>query len=89
MLTGYYLGGPDVGTRRTLALSTGQRNLAAAFVIATGSFADRPNVLVFLAAAGLIALVVALPVAGQFRKGSQTTGEHAGEASAGDGVGDR
>ncbi len=80
MVTGYFLGGPDIGTRRTLALGTGQRGLAAAFVIGTGNFADRPDVLVFLAAAALIAMVVVLPVAGQFRKSSQRTGERAGEA---------
>ena len=30
MVAGYLLGGPDVATRRTLSLATGQRNLAAA-----------------------------------------------------------
>ncbi|HEX5808627.1 MAG TPA: bile acid:sodium symporter [Anaerolineales bacterium] len=68
MAAGYFLGGPDVPTRRTLLMATGQRNLAAALVVATGSFADRPNVLVFLAAAGLLAMIMVLPIAGRFGK---------------------
>ncbi|HEY7850074.1 MAG TPA: bile acid:sodium symporter, partial [Ktedonobacterales bacterium] len=48
--SGYLLGGPGTESRRVLALGTGQRNLAAAFVIATGNFANQPNVLVLLAA---------------------------------------
>ncbi len=66
MTAGYLLGGPDKGTRRTLSMATGQRNLAAAFVVATGSFADRPTVVVFLAAAGLLAMLIMMPIAGWF-----------------------
>jgi BASS family bile acid:Na+ symporter len=65
---GYFLGGADACTRRTLSMATGQRNLAAAFVVAAGSFADRPTVLVFLAAAGLIAMIMMMPIAGWFGK---------------------
>ena len=68
MAAGYFLGGADAGTRRTLSMATGQRNLAAAFVVAAGSFADRPTVLVFLAAAGLIAMIMMMPIAGWFGK---------------------
>ena len=68
MGAGYLLGGADVGTRRTLSMATGQRNLAAAFVVATGSFADRPQVLVFLAAAGLLAMIIMMPIAGWLGK---------------------
>jgi BASS family bile acid:Na+ symporter len=68
MGAGYLLGGADAGTRRTLSMATGQRNLAAAFVVATGSFADRPQVLVFLAAAGLLAMVIMMPIAGWLGK---------------------
>jgi BASS family bile acid:Na+ symporter len=64
MAAGYFLGGPDPATRRTLSLASGQRNIAAAFVVALGNFADRPDVLIFLAAAGLIGMVLVLPVAG-------------------------
>ena len=68
MAAGYFLGGRDDGSRRTLSMATGQRNLAAAFVVATSSFADRPTVVVFLAAAGLIAMIIMMPIAGWFGK---------------------
>jgi BASS family bile acid:Na+ symporter len=68
MTAGYFLGGSDNATRRTLSMATGQRNLAAAFVVAAGSFADRPTILVFLAAAGLIAMLVMMPIAGWLGK---------------------
>jgi BASS family bile acid:Na+ symporter len=68
MVAGYLLGGSDTPTRRTLSLATGQRSLAAALVIASTNFADRPNVLVFLAAAGLVAMIMVMPVAGRFGK---------------------
>jgi BASS family bile acid:Na+ symporter len=74
MIAGYFLGGPDNGTRRTLSMATGQRNLAAAFVVAAGSFADRPTVLVFLAAAGLIAMILMMPIAGWFGKRAAEAG---------------
>ena len=66
MAAGYFLGGPDAPTRRTLSMASGQRNMAAAFVVATGSFADRPTVVVLLAAAGLLGMIVVMPVAGWF-----------------------
>lgn len=68
--SGYLLGGPGKDTRQVLALGTGQRNMAAAFVIATGNFADRPNVLVFLAAAGLVGMIIVMPLAAEFGKHS-------------------
>ena len=68
MAAGYFLGGADAGTRRTLSMATGQRNLAAAFVVAAGTFPDRPAILVFLAAAGLIAMIMMMPIAGWLGK---------------------
>ena len=73
LLVGYLLGGPGTGTKQVLALGSGQRNLAAAFVIATANFADQPNVLVYLAAAGLVGMVVTLPTAAEFGKRSKST----------------
>jgi predicted Na+-dependent transporter len=70
---GYLLGGPSTDTKRVLALGTGQRNLAAAFAIATANFADQPNVLVYLTAVGLVAMVVMVPTAAEFAKRSKTT----------------
>jgi predicted Na+-dependent transporter len=72
---GYLLGGPSTDTRQVLALGSGQRNLSAAFIIATGSFADQPNVLVFLAAAGLVGMFTLFPTAAEFGKRSRATPE--------------
>jgi BASS family bile acid:Na+ symporter len=66
--SGYLLGGPGRDTRQVLAMGTGQRNLAATFLIAGSNFADQPNVLVFLAGAGLIGMVLVMPLAAEFGK---------------------
>jgi bile acid:Na+ symporter, BASS family len=65
---GYLLGIPARVERRLLALGTAQRNVAAAFIIAAGSFADRPVVLSFLAVAGLVMMIVLFPLAGEWSK---------------------
>jgi BASS family bile acid:Na+ symporter len=59
---GYVLGGPELGTRSVLAVGTGQRNVAAALLIATQNFAEEPGVVAMLLVttlAGLVVLVVA------------------------------
>jgi predicted Na+-dependent transporter len=73
VLGGYLLGGPGTETKQVLALGSGQRNLAAAFIIATSNFADQPNVLVYLAAAGLVGMILILPTAAEFGKRSRAT----------------
>jgi BASS family bile acid:Na+ symporter len=65
-LVGYLLGGPGAGTRPVLSLGTAQRNLSAAFITATDSFAARPNVLVYVAAAGLVGMFILFPTAAEF-----------------------
>ena len=60
-----------------LALGTGQRNLAATFLIAGSNFADQPDVLVFLAGAGLIGMAIVMPLAAEFGKRATAAGEHA------------
>jgi predicted Na+-dependent transporter len=65
---GYLLGGPGRDTRQVLAIGTGQRNLAATFLIAGSNFSDQPDVLVFLAGAGLIGMVLVMPLAAEFGK---------------------
>ena len=75
VLGGYLLGGPGTDTKRVLALGSGQRNLSAAFIIAASNFADQPNVLVYLAAVGLMGMVVILPTAAEFGKHSETAPE--------------
>jgi BASS family bile acid:Na+ symporter len=68
---GYFLGGPGTDTKRVLALGTGQRNMAASFAIATANFASQPDFLVFLAAAGLVGMIIVMPVAAEFGKRSK------------------
>ena len=68
--SGYLLGGPGADTKRVLALGTGQRNMAAGFAVAASNFAAQPDVMVFPAAAGLVAMVVVMPVAAEFGKRS-------------------
>jgi predicted Na+-dependent transporter len=71
VVAGYFLGGPGTDTKRVLALGTGQRNLAAAFLIATANFAEQPNVLVYLAATSLMLMVALVPTAAEFGKRSE------------------
>jgi len=65
LVAGYGMGGPGRPRRRAMALSTGQRNYAAAFVIAEDRLGDRPEVLLTLLSAALISMVIMLVVAGE------------------------
>jgi BASS family bile acid:Na+ symporter len=90
LIGGYLLGGPRADTKQVLSLGTGQRNLSAAFIIATGSFADRPNVLVYVAAAGLVGMFVLFPTAAEFGKRAErrtTVGEPEAERAGRSAVG--
>jgi hypothetical protein len=63
VVAGYLMGGPRPRTRRGLALTTGQRNVAAAFVVGVGNFAERHEVLALLAVAGLLGMLTMIPLA--------------------------
>jgi predicted Na+-dependent transporter len=65
MAAGYLLGGPDVGTRRVLALGSGQRNIEAVLLIASTSVAD-PQVLVMAVIAALVIIIMLLGTAAVF-----------------------
>lgn len=65
---GYFLGGTVPGGKSVMALGTGQRNLAAANVVALGNFAAQPNVLVTVIVAGVIMMLILFPLAGEFGK---------------------
>jgi bile acid:Na+ symporter, BASS family len=65
---GWLLGGPSPETRGVVALGTALPNMAAGFLVANGSFADKPNVLVFLAGAGLIVMLINFPLAAELGK---------------------
>jgi predicted Na+-dependent transporter len=73
VVAGYLLGGPGRDTRNVLALGTALPNMAAGFLVANGSFADQPNVLVFLAGAGLIVMIINFPLAAEFGKRAGST----------------
>jgi BASS family bile acid:Na+ symporter len=58
---GWMLGGPGSETRRALALATGQRNIAAALVVATENFSD-PSVVIMVMAVTIVGLLTLLPL---------------------------
>ena len=60
--TGWLLGGPGAGTRRVVGLGTAQRNIAAAFVVASQSF-DDPKVLVMVIVVATVGLIILMPLA--------------------------
>ena len=61
LATGWLLGGRDTGTKSVMALSTGQRNIAAALVVASQSFSD-PKVVVMVIVVAIVGLVVLMPL---------------------------
>ena len=75
VVIGYLLGGPDPDTRKVLALGTGQRNLAAAFAVATGNFASDPEVVLEVMDVAVIGLIVLMLIAGELgRRGAARAG---------------
>src|SRR6516164_6637283 len=58
---GWLLGGPGIDTRRALALGTGQRNIAAALVVASESFSD-PSVVIMVIVVTIVGLLTLMPL---------------------------
>ena len=58
---GWVLGGPGIDTRRTLALGTGQRNIAAALVVASEGFSD-PAVEIMVMVVTIVGLLTLMPL---------------------------
>ena len=58
---GWMLGGPGVDTRRALALGTGQRNIAAALVVASEGFSD-PSVEIMVMVVTIVGLLTLMPL---------------------------
>ena len=58
---GWMLGGPGVDTRRALALGTGQRNIAAALVVASEGFTD-PSVEIMVMVVTIVGLLTLMPL---------------------------
>jgi len=79
VMVGFLLGGPGIGTRKVLALGTGQRNLAAAFAVATSNFASNPEVLIEILVVSLLGLAILMVIAGQLgSRGGAEAGENKG-----------
>jgi bile acid:Na+ symporter, BASS family len=76
MAVGYLLGGPDVGTRRVLALGSGQRNIEAVLLMASTSVAD-PKVMVIAVIAALVILIMLLGTAVVFGRRTEPAGYEA------------
>jgi BASS family bile acid:Na+ symporter len=79
LAAGYALGGPAIGTRSVLGLGTGQRNVAAALLIATQNYADEPGVVVMLLVSTLAGLIPILWAARWFARWSSPNAGVAGE----------
>jgi len=68
LAAGYFFGTPENETRSTVGLATGQRNMAAATVVATSAFDSDPNVLVMVVVTSMVSLVALFPVAFALRR---------------------
>jgi BASS family bile acid:Na+ symporter len=74
---GYLAGGNDRATRSVMGLGSGQRNLSAALVVGAQNFSDRPDVLITIVVAGIVGLILLLPIASEFgRRVSKGAGGH-------------
>ncbi len=70
-ILGYFGAGRDAGVRSVLGLGTAQRNLSAAMVVAGQNFASDPDVLTFIIVAGIVGLLVLMPLAGELGRRSE------------------
>jgi BASS family bile acid:Na+ symporter len=82
VIVGFLLGGPGRETKKVLALGTGQRNLAAAFAVATSNFSSNPEVLIEILVVSLIGLFILMIIAGQLGRHSVAeAGENKGQSA--------
>ncbi len=70
----YFLGGHDGAVRRTLAITTTQRNLSAAFAVATLNFTN-PETLSIILLYGFIGFAISVPVGAELGKLSERKAE--------------
>jgi BASS family bile acid:Na+ symporter len=68
LLIGLLLGGKDASMRSVMGLGTGQRNLAAAILVAGQNFSDQPNVLVMVMLVAILGVILLGFVAGEMGK---------------------
>ncbi len=81
VIIGYLLGGTDKGDKKVLALGTGQRNLAAAFAVASSNFATNPEVLIEVMDVAVIGFIILLFVAGELGRRSAPGAEKSVKAA--------
>lgn len=67
---GWLVGSQTSATRDAVALGTAQRNIGAATVVATQSFASSPGVVVMVTAVAAVGMVVLFPIAFAMRSGA-------------------
>lgn len=65
--------------RRVMALAAGQRNFAAALVVAGSDFGGRPDIITYIATAGLLMMAILIPLAGEMSR--RPPGAHLREES--------
>jgi len=73
VVIGYFLGGSQGDVRSVMGLGTGQRNIAAALVVAGQNFG--PDVITYLMVIAVIGLVVLMPLAGELGKRTKVSGD--------------
>lgn len=71
---GHLLGGTDPSIRKVLALGTGQRNIAAAFAVASSNFTSSPEVLLEVMDVAVVGLIVLMLIAGELGRRSAPGG---------------
>lgn len=71
---GFMLGGRRQESRTVVGFATGQRNIAAATIVATRSFTDEQQVLVMVVVTSLVSMVVLFSAAFAVRRRTEATG---------------
>ena len=61
-IAGYLLGWPDRGARVAMAFAAAARNVGMAMMVASGTFGDRPQVIVMIVLTVVLTLIVLLPL---------------------------
>jgi bile acid:Na+ symporter, BASS family len=74
-VVGWLLGGPEISTRRVLALGTAQRNIAAALVVGSQSFSD-PKVVVMVVVVAIVSLLILMPLSRKLANSASDNAEH-------------
>jgi len=80
LAAGYLLGGPGASNKWVQSLGAGQRNIAAAVVVATTNFGDEELVMIIVFS--VITMVIMVPLAGESGKRRAKVAEKEGSVSS-------